>query len=72
MYCKFLICDTISSKSFNLIGTFCIVNVINEISPLESFVDLIGTFCIVNENKIIHSQVYFQNLIGTFCIVNVP
>ena len=54
----------------DLIGTFCIVNLVTTRfnSPAISY--LIGTFCIVNIITPHITIVKDLDLIGTFCIVN--
>ena len=70
MYCKYFILDCIYLGYIILIGTFCIVNIINALKIDNFPLILIGTFCIVNQGTRISTAESTRILIGTFCIVN--
>ena len=71
LYCKFLRFKTFYISFENLIGTFCIVNILFAFIFKSKALYLIGTFCIVNEEKKFYIVAGVINLIGTFCIVNI-
>ena len=48
LYCKLLIPSALEREILNLIGTFCIVNVLKTFFTPLDYLYLIGTFCIVN------------------------